>query len=163
MQQTLLVEPALAFERDVGGGELRLSYGLPVQRDLFEGYYSYVEHHPEVDLEIAAGKATVELSADLRWRTYGAGSYAEDPPDHPMLDWGDRRSDRTVLGGATARHPLAGALELVGGAALKIRRSNFPDYTPGVFPASRSYDIDWDYDDVTVWAGIAWKTGAGTD
>ena len=163
LQRTLLFEPAAVFERALGRGELRLSYALPVQRDLFEGYYSYLEHHPEVDLELAAGRTTVEISADLRWRTYGAGSYAEDPPDHPMLDWGDRRSDRTVAAGAALRRPLTGALDLVGGAALRVRRTNFPDYTPGVFPASRTYDIDWDYDDVTIWAGVAWHTRDGGD
>jgi hypothetical protein len=78
-----------------------------------------------------------------------------------MLDWGDRREERSVESGFDVRHPLAGSLELVGGAALRVRRSNFPDYVPGVYPASRAYDIDWDYDDVTVWAGVAWSSGGG--
>jgi hypothetical protein len=163
MQQTFTAEPALTAELTRGAVELDASYGVGLQRDLYEGYYSYVEQHPEVSAKVEQAAFTVELSAELRWRTYGADSYAVAPPDHPMLDFGDRRSDRTFDSDLDVRVPIGASLAIVGGVGVKIRRSNFPDYVPGVYPMSRQYAIDWDYDDVTAFAGIAWTHGGGDD
>jgi len=89
----------------------------------------------------------------------GANSYAVSPPDHPMLDFGDGRSDRTLESSLELEAPIGAGLALIGGGAVKVRRSNFPDYVPGVFPMTRQYDIDWDYDDVTAFAGLSWARG----
>jgi hypothetical protein len=164
LQRTLTVEPRIRLDLDGDRADVDLSYGLPVSSDLHEGYYSYVEHHPEVDATIHATRAIeLELSAELRWRTYGANSYAVAPPDHPMLDFGTRRSDRTLRSGVEVRVELGGGLAAVGSARLTVRRTNFPDYVPGVFPDSRAYAIDWDYDDVTIAAGLAWSIGSDRD
>jgi hypothetical protein len=40
--------------------------------------------------------------------------------------------------------------------SYRHRRTNFPDYVPRVFPASRTYDVHWDYDNVWVFGGVRW-------
>jgi len=164
LQTILTVEPSVAYQIDGERADIDLSYGIPLSSDRYQGYYSYVEQHPEVDARLALTDAVaLKLAAELRWRTYGANSYAENPPDHPMLDFGDRRSDRTLRTGAELRVGLGGDLAAIGGARYTMRRTNFPDYVPGVFPDTRQYDIDWDYDDLTIFAGVAWSLGAADD
>ncbi len=35
------------------------------------------------------------------------------------------------------------------------RDTNFPDYVPNVFPATRQYSIDWDYKNLSAVAGVS--------
>ncbi len=159
LQSTIGVEPAVVGEITRGALEVDVSYGVPMQKDLFQGYYSFVEQHPELDVTVDLARVDVKVSTDLRWRSYGANSYAPAPPDHPALDFGTRRSDRTFTSALDVTVPLRGGLAAIAGIAYKMRRTNFPDYTPGVFPMSQQYSIDWDYDDVTAFAGVSWTRG----
>jgi hypothetical protein len=38
-----------------------------------------------------------------------------------------------------------------------IRDTNFPPYQPGVFPASRGYDIEWNYWNLLATAGLSYE------
>lgn len=150
------IEPALTFEHELRGGalEIDLSYGYEIQDDTFAGYYSYTGHHPEAGLTWAV-RPGHELSAKgaLRWRTYGPNSYAEGPT-HPALTYGDRRVDRRGSLSLGYRMALGRGWTAVADGDLLVRRTNFPPYEPGVFPASRAYDIDWNYESWTLLAGI---------
>lgn len=164
LQRAFTITPTIVGELTRGDVELSFEYGVAFSDDPYQGYYSYVEQRPEVAVEAPLpGDLHVEADAALRWRSYGAGSYAPAPPDRPAFDFGDRRSDRAFDLDVDLRRPLAGHLDVVAGLDLRVRRTNYPDYVPGVYPASRSYDVDWDYDDLTVWLGVAWTHGAAVD
>ncbi len=38
-----------------------------------------------------------------------------------------------------------------------MRRTNFPTYVPGVYPAPQDYDIDWSYENYVVEAGVEYR------
>lgn len=156
LQELRGIEPALSLEREWRGGdlELDLSYGYEIQQDTFEGYYSYTGHHPEAKLAWMV-RPGHELSAKawLRWRTYGPNSYAAGT-GHPPLTYGDRRVDRRGSVSLGYRLGLGRKWAALAEADMLVRRTNFPPYEPGVFPASRDYDIDWNYQNGTFLVGI---------
>ncbi len=163
LQRTFTITPAVVGEVTLGRVEVSAEYGVAFSDDLYAGYYSYIEQRPELGVETPLpGGLHLEAEAALRWRRYGANSYAPEPPDRPALDFGERRSDRAFDLDVDLRRSIARHVDAVAGLDLRIRRTNYPDYVPGVYPQNRTYDIDWDYDDVTVWLGVAW-THDGAD
>ncbi|MCA9676719.1 MAG: hypothetical protein KC464_16920 [Myxococcales bacterium] len=166
LETTLDVEPSIDGELELGRVTVGAGYELTLSSDRYQGYYSYVEHHPELDVDVVlVDDAKLELAVDLYRRRYGANSYAVNPPTHPALeDGGDRRAETRWHLGADLRWPLGdGGLAAIAGVDVKARESNFPDYIPGVYPATRAYDIDWDYTDATAWIGVAWRRGRSDD
>ena len=148
------VEPKLGVDLDLAGGdgELDLSYGYEIVSDRYQGYYSYRGHHPEAKLTWHVGELEAALKADLKWRTYGPDSYAPGG-SHPPLEYGDRRVDHRFGSGLDVRYAVTGNWTLIGEADAIIRRTNFPNYVPNMFPASRQYDIEWSYENYVVLAG----------
>jgi len=147
------IEPSLKGEVAIGErGHVGLGYGLEIVSDRYAGYYSYTGHHPEAEVELPVGPGTLEVDLDVRWRTYGANSYAAGA-GHPALEYGDRRVDHRFTATARMLWPITEQIALVAESALRVRRTNFPDYAPGVFPASASYDVDWDFTN--------WSLGVG--
>ncbi len=132
-------------------------YGVEIMDDTFQGYYSYVEHQPaiaaHVELTRRIGLHT-ELGAKLR--RYGEDSYVAGP-NHPPLTFGDRRADYRASGSVSASYALQQGLALTLATEAEFRRTNFPPYEPGVFPASREYDIGWSYDNYRVVAGVSFR------
>ena len=53
--------------------------------------------------------------------------------------------DRKTKASLELRWRVKGPWWITAGSGLTIRRTNFPPYEPGVYPASRMYDIDWNY------------------
>jgi hypothetical protein len=159
------VEPSLDGSVDLAGDEvtLRLGYGHQVMIDTFAGYYSYQGPHVWFAADWRPSDwLQVGVDLDYRYRYYGSGSYAVGA-DHPALEDGSRRYDHRLSAGIEAlfRLPLGFAVAIE--AEYALRRTNFPDYRPGLFPASRSYDINWDYDNWSVLAGVryAWPVADG--
>lgn len=151
-------EPRLGADLDLAGGagELDVSYGYEIVNDTYQGYYSYRGHHPEAALRWRLGALETALKADLKWRTYGPDSYAAGG-SHPPLEYGDRRVDRRFGGGLDVRYAVTGHWTVLGEADAIIRRTNFPNYVPNVFPASRQYDIEWSYENYVVQAGLEYR------
>jgi hypothetical protein len=153
LQLIVYVEPKVEGELELGGGwELGGALGWEFADDTFQGYYSYQGPHPQLELRgKPAARVELEARAELSWRTYGANSYAPGG-SHPPLEYGDRRVDRRGKVGVEAGYTLSEHWGLFVDTDLIVRRTNFPDYVPGVFPDSRQYDVRWDY---TNWLAIA--------
>jgi hypothetical protein len=151
-QKLLGAEPSVELELLRGGPvELSLRYGFEVQADTFDGYYSYTGHHPRVEATVSGpGGLEVKARAEAWLRTYGPSSKAN-------TEDGARLSDRRLAGAVGLRWPLSERLRVIGDLEVRSRSTNYPDYVPGVFPATRFYDIAWDYVNVRAVAGVEWK------
>ena len=159
LQKLRGVEPSLDFELELFDERLELdvSYGYEIVEDAFQGYYSYTGHHPEVRIAVTpSDRWKLVLSGDLKWRRYGPGSYAEGS-NHPALTFGDRRVDRRASADLRLRRNFGDDWGLFTSVELDVRRTNFPDYEPGVFPSTQLYDIDWNYENWLVVAGVEFR------
>ncbi|MBI5488169.1 MAG: hypothetical protein HY905_12625 [Deltaproteobacteria bacterium] len=140
---------------------LRLGYGHEVVIDPFQGYGSYQGPHLSAAVELRPlAWLEVVVEADLEWRFSGANGYAAGG-GHPPLDYGTSRTDEIYRPRVEVRLALADELALTGLGEYRGRRTNFPDYVPGVFPASRSYAIDWDYNDWLLLLGLEYRVPGG--
>ncbi len=136
--------------------QLDLFYGYDIVSDRYQGYYSSRAHHPRVEFAMKAfDRGKLKLDAQVYWRRYGPNSYAETAT-RPALEYGDRRTNRTFSGSASYEHGLGKEWTLMADAGVRIRRTNYPDYTPMVFPRTRTYDIDFDYTNFAMNIGVAW-------
>lgn len=134
-----------------GRVKLSLELGWAIRDDLYAGYYSYSGPHPRAVAEWAATDR-LSLVADVQawWLTYGPSSKAN-------TEDGKRLYDHRGLVRGEARYALGRGLSFLGEASWRSRTTNYPDYVPGVFPASQLYDIRWDYDNYRVLAGVEWR------
>ena len=144
------------------GTTLRLSrsaivlakYAVEIADDRFQGYYSFVEHKPTVGGRWRFGRRIkVETAIGTRWRRYGSDSYAQGA-GHPNLAYGDRRTDRHAVASLRIDVAMDRHWSALFDAEGEARRSNFPDYEPGVFPSSAQYDIVWSYDNYHLLLGV---------
>ncbi|MBK9033490.1 MAG: hypothetical protein IPL61_19860 [Myxococcales bacterium] len=151
----LSIEPSIGGEVDLRGEtiELGADLGYVVVSDRYQGYYSWSGLHPQVHARWHEGKLDAKVSGELQLANYGDGSYAAGPT-HPALESGTRRADTKVQGRASVAYEVAHHVAAVGGVELTNRTTNFPDYVPGVFPAGRQYDVQWDYVNWEVTVGV---------
>lgn len=153
LQRLNRAEPAVELElkRFEGRLDVRLEYGYQVQDDPFQGYYSYQGHHPTVVIGYAFTDA---LAAKLRlegwFRTFGPSSKANTSDGNRLYD------DKGLVKGEL-RYALRSGFSLVGEGEWIRRETNYPDYIPGVFPATRFYDIHWSYTNLRAIAGVEWR------
>lgn len=146
-------EPSVELElRRLGGlADLSLRYGYEIRVDDFQGYYSYTGHHPEARLEVPlARRLDGRLSLEAWLRTYG-------PDSKTNTEDSARLAEQKVRASAGLEWKLDAALSLLARASWTHRTTNYPDYVPGVFPATRAYEIDWDYDNVEALVGVRWR------
>lgn len=155
-QQLSTWEPSAELELDRLGGRLALSfrYGLQLQSDPFQGYYSSTAHHPRVQAKLAATpRLSVKASLEGWYERYGTdGSTRLEGTDTRRVD------NRTKLGGEVA-YRLAGGLSLRGEVGWVKRTTNYRDLvqlTPSP-TTGRTYDIQFDYTNSTVLAGLEYK------
>jgi len=133
---------------------IRLAYGHEFQVDSYQGYFSFAGPHPSVEVEWQpTTRLEIDLEADLRWRRYGPNSF-QQVGSHPALEDGTRRYAHRVHAGLVARYRATEHLSIFAESSLVIRASNRPDYVPGVYPASRAYDIDFDYTNFIATVGV---------
>lgn len=153
------VTPALDVEIPLLDGKLTLDleYAHDVVIDVFEGYRSQHAPKPSVRLDAApTEKLDLSVSASFRHRHYFDGGYAVSA-NHPPLDYRDERLDTRVKAGFRLEQTVARGLRLFLTYDFVWRRTNFPDYVPLVFPATRTYDIDWDYVNHEILAGLRYR------
>ncbi|MBK9516701.1 MAG: hypothetical protein IPO09_04955 [Anaeromyxobacter sp.] len=146
-------EPSVELElRRLGGlADLSLRYGHEIRVDTFQGYYSFTGHHPELKLEAPLAKGLDgRLSLEAWLRTYG-------PDSKSNTEDGARLTDQKVRVAAALEWALRDDLTVVAKADWTHRTTNYPDYVPGVYPATRSYEIGWDYDNVEALVGVRWR------
>lgn len=152
-QELTNLEPAVELELERMEGRLRVSlrYGLELQDDPYQGYYSYTGHHPRLQVKVAATeRLSLQAAVEGWYRTYG-------PDGSTRLEGTDtRRTDaRTRVRGEVA-HQLRGGLSLRAEASWVTRTTNYRDYVPP--PAGTSaYDIDFDYTNLSVLAGLEYR------
>ena len=140
--------------------ELRMGYTLEIQEDLYEGYYSYLGHNPSLGVVVdVEDRFELASSIGVILRRYGPDSY-EEGSKHPPLDQGERRTDNRYRADLDVRIPIREHWTVLVDSSLLVRRTNFPDYEPGVFPSKSQYEISWDYENWTVMAGIELAFGA---
>lgn len=142
MQELLHVEPSVELELTRMGGALELSfrYGLEVQDDPHEGYYSYTGHHPRVTAKLA-------LSPKLRGSVHLEGRYVTYGPNgSTRLDTGTRRKDARTEAGAELAYALGGRVFAVAEGGYLTRSTNYTD--------SAVWGIDFDYTNLLVVGGL---------
>ncbi|MBI5508238.1 MAG: hypothetical protein HY903_05745 [Deltaproteobacteria bacterium] len=142
------VEPGLSAEVALQslGAVVRGGYGFEIVDDIFAGYYSFTGHHPWLALRLRPhARLEVGVGGSLHWRRYGPESYAEGP-GHPALRGGERRFDHRASAFVGPRLQLSDACSLSATLRYAGRRTSFPPYEPGVFPAARQYDVRWSFD-----------------
>ncbi len=150
------MKAAMDFGREVN---LEVRYGFESSADLYQGYYSSSAHKPELRMHWrrrhALFDAPVELFAKAAYeaRSYGPNSYAPGP-GHPALLFGDHRTEQRYGLGVDIKQGIAKPWSMFASADLLVRRSNFPPYEAGVFPASKQYNIDWNYENWMLVAGV---------
>jgi len=138
--------------------DLSFRYAYEVQQDIWEGYYSYGGHNPRLIAELAI---TDHLSAEVKleawWRQYGPDSKRPSELEDGKQRWDHRAEARGRL-----RWIFAGGLSAFGEVDYYVRETNYPDYVPGVNPPPprleyKYYDIDFDYANLTAFAGIEYR------
>jgi hypothetical protein len=151
------VEPGVEVElwRD-GPLELQLRYALLLRTDTWQGYYSYTGHRPQVSVTWRAAPRLVVEAGVEGWLLQYGPSAKSGSSTTPTQDGKDRWDRKAAVSGSI-RYTLRPGLSLVGEAEWITRTTNYPDYVPGVFPASRSYDIAFDYDNARALLGVEWK------
>jgi hypothetical protein len=156
LQQFVDYEPNVELEIPLGGDAgMSLRYGYALRDDTYQGYYSYAGHHPRASLGWNAGESVyLAVSFEGLFRTFGPNSYAAGPT-HPPLDDGTRRVDDKWQVDALVKVAVGGGFSVFGQGLYVQRRTNYPDYVPGVFPATRNYDIRWDYHNWRALAGVS--------
>ena len=137
---------------------IELKYRHELQEDTFQGYYSRSGPHPSLEVRYEpARRWTLTAATEMTLLTYGEDAYRLGP-GHPALDFGDRRADRKYKAKLEAEWRVRKRVRLTASALYVVRNTNFPDYVPGVFPASTSsapgYSIDWDYRDFVLMLGV---------
>lgn len=154
-------EPAIEGEVELAHGAVVVSagYGLELVEDPFQGYYSYVGHHPSLAASAKVGPIKTKVGIEAWLRRYGDGSY-QPGAGHPPLLWGDRRADRRVAVTAGVAWTIARGLAVTFESRVLVRRTNLPPYVPETYPAGREYDIDWSYDNWQALLGLAFVTSA---
>jgi hypothetical protein len=159
LQRTSLWEPSAELTLEPATSvELSVRYGYDVQDDLYQGYYSYGQHHPRI---VARWAMTRRLAAAARYegwfRTYGPNS--TEPVSQGgtrKLDYGDRRVSSRFLLGGEVEYALRKGLVARARVEFVDRGTNYYDYVPPPEGTS-SYDIDWDYTNLTAFAGIEYR------
>lgn len=150
-QEVAVWEPSAELQASPFGDRLELSfrYGVDLQDDVYQGYYSYTQHHPRVAARLAVTERLSATATYEAWlRTYGANGTAA-----ARLEYGTRRTSSRVALGGELGYDLGRGLRARGAVEWVDRGTNFADYVP---PAS-VYDIDWDYTNVTVLAGVEYN------
>jgi hypothetical protein len=152
LQRLDLFEPSIELEgrRLAGRLGVSLGYGYVVQIDPFQGYYSYTGHHPRLQLDCAIVETFRARARAEAW-IFEYGPQSTSPS---RLASGTRRYDRRVLLSAGLDYRLTEMLVASLDGRWVKRDTNYADYTPGVNPASRFYDIRWSYSNFEVLAGI---------
>jgi hypothetical protein len=156
LQRLNLFEPSIEGEaRGLLGGVLGLSagYGFVIQDDPFQGYYSTTGHRPRVRAEVVLTPSLrARVGAEALLLTYGPNSTAAQ-----RLSSGSRRFDHRLSVEATASYRIAEGLFAVADARWSARDTNYPDYVPGILPATRFYDIQWSYTNFRAMLGIQYS------
>ncbi len=151
-QELSIYEPSAEIELERLEGRLDLSfrYGLEVQDDAYQGFYSYTGHHPRVQVKYAASdRLSLEAALEGWYRTYGANGSTR-------LESGtDRTDSRTRLRGELG-YRIAGGLSARGEVEWVKRTTNYRDYVPAPLGTS-DYDIRFDYTNLSVLAGLQYK------
>lgn len=158
LQQLRGIEPQAELTWRVIDKKLQLTigYGLPLVEDPFQGYYSSVGHHPWLGISSEPRRQyQIGLKAETWLVRYGSNSY-QAGPGHPPLTSGDRRVDRKLALTLEGSLPVVKHLRATAQVKYVLRDTNFPPYEPGVFPASRQYDIEWNYQNVAATVGLAY-------
>lgn len=137
---TVTIEPSIGF---VG--------------DPFQGYQTSFVAEAKVGIEATLPDGiTLDASTSATSRLYGEDAYAAGA-GHPPLDWGTRREDRRVGLSLAGMVPLARDVSVILRGSVVSRRTNLPDYVPGVFPAGAAYDVARDYVEGSAFAELAFK------
>ena len=153
------IEPGIDGELELWDAllEIDVGYGYEIVQDRFQGYYSFTGHRPAIKLTLRpSARWDIALNGELRLRRYGPNSYAEGP-GHPPLSYGDRRVDRRATAKLTLSREIMESWRVFASGRYKGRRTNAPNYEPGVYPASRQYDISWSYDNWQWMTGIEFR------
>lgn len=146
LERLVGVDPSIELRLDFVDDLFRLTLGYrhAIQIDLFQGYRSLHGPKPEIRLRWKFRQSEFEVAANVAHYVYFDGGYQE-ASNHPPLDYGSRRRDTRASLKAEASTGVGEFTTLFARYRLSFRRTNFPDYQPGIFPATRSYAVDWDY------------------
>ena len=151
------IEPELELALPGDVATVDAAWRVRAVDDVFQGYYSRVENRFRLGVDAVFGPAELQLATKARFSftsvDYGDDGYAAGKT-HPPLDFGDHRLVRADDVSLSARFPAKAPLHAFVDVDASSQLTNFPDYTPGIFPVHAAYSLDWDYGNVAVLAGV---------
>lgn len=151
------MEPGAELTLLDGALVLDVGWRLRLVQDLYDGYYSRMENRFSMGVDTSTGPEELMLETktrlDVNTVIYGDNAYAV-APNHPPLDYGDRRELRRWTLSFAVRFPARASVRAFAEVAATAQVTNFPDYAPGVFPTTRSYVVDWDYQTARAMVGL---------
>jgi hypothetical protein len=148
-------EPSVEVEAKglLGRVDLSLSYGYLIQNDPFQGYYSFRGHHPRLQIEYAVTELFRARARAEAWIV----DYGPNSTSPSRLTAGDHRFDDRLALALELAYRLSSALTAKLDARWIKRDTNYPDYVPGVLPAGRFFDIQWNYVNTEVLASVEYR------
>ncbi len=151
LQRFLGVVPELTLKWELSAVlTVRPKLRLTLNRDTYQGYYSYWEPYAGAAVRFQARRdLELELEVEAWVRRYTDAGY-QTSAGHPPLDDGYVRRDRRLDLRLSAAQTLTDRLGLELEGKLRLRNTNFPDYVAAEFPAGAQYDIPWDYTNARV-------------
>ncbi len=151
------LKPRLDLELEVTPAlSVRARYELELVQDAYQGYLSYVGHHPRLEASWALPRdAELRARAEAWLRPYGADSYDGMDLERP-LEWGDRRTDALADVSLGFARPFAPRWSAVATARLAVRRTNYASSTQDL-GTGEVYAIDWNYVNWLGWAGVEYR------
>jgi hypothetical protein len=155
------VTPELSVKYEILSGlDLRPRFAVTFNHDPFQGYESFAELHPELDLTWdVTPRFRTDLGIEAYFRSYGDEGYRRGV-GHPPLDIGDTRTDRRWVASTGISYLVASGTRVGIDVRAEDRVTNFPDYEPGQFPSGQAYDIDWDYRNLGEYVWLEYRPGA---
>ena len=152
-QELTIWQPAAEVTLMRMGGKLEVSlgYGLDVWNDPYQGYYSLTAHVPKAQVQLELGEKLGVKAGLSGWYA----TYTADGSSRVEVPGARRKSSRTTLEGE-GEYKLTGALSLRAQVEWTTRSTNYRDFVPPPNGTS-SYDIDWDYTNLWVLAGIQYR------
>lgn len=128
--------------------------------DTFDNYYTWNTVGAEVSWRVRPFRRTsLKTTAGGFYRLYTEDGYFGNRSSRPPLDDGDDVRDRLDLWASANLKYRPRDLDWTPFVEVgwQASETNFPDYVPFVYPQTRAYDIDYDFNNWWVFAGVSFE------
>ena len=124
---------------------------LDISTDLYQGYYTYTGIEPGIEIEHKIEKFSYSIKFSEEMRFFSPNGF------NPTLTT-DKKSlyKYYTKGEINLKYRFNKHIESFINAEMLIKQTNYPAYTPGIYPASKNYNIDFNFQNYGIWAGASY-------